>query len=131
VYCCFSQQFYLQGFTNLEKEQLKIELHHYEHNVVQHSSFQELLNIFKLFQWLVRIEKSTIYQLIFKFVMLLLTLPISTTTIKRAFLAMNIIKTRIRNKVEDEFLIDSLMLYIEKEIVAILITNSIIDGFEI
>ena len=61
--------------------------------------------------------------------MLLLTLPVSTTTTKRAFSAMNIIKTRLRNKIEDEFLTDSLMLYIEKEIAAILSTNSIIDDF--
>jgi hypothetical protein len=60
---------------------------------------------------------------------LLLTLPVSTTTTKRAFSAMNIIKTRLRNKIEDEFLIDSLMLYIEKEIAATLSTDSIIDDF--
>jgi hypothetical protein len=58
-------KFYLQDFTDLEKEQLKIELHHYEQNVVQDSSFQGLLNISELCQWLVRIEKSTIYQLVF------------------------------------------------------------------
>jgi hypothetical protein len=42
---------------------------------------------------------------------------------------MNIIKTRLRNKIEDEFLIDSLMLYIKKEIAATLSTDSIIDDF--
>jgi hypothetical protein len=41
---------------------------------------------------------------------------------------MNIIKTRIRNKIEDE-LADSLMLYIEKEISAIFSADSIIDDF--
>ena len=61
--------------------------------------------------------------------MLLLTLPVSTTTIEQAFSTMNIIKTRCRNKIEDEFLTDSLMLYIEKETDATLSTNSIIDGF--
>jgi hypothetical protein len=62
---------------------------------------------------------------------LLLTLPVSTTTTERAFSAMNIIKTRLRNKIEDEFLTDSLMLYIEKEIAATLSTDSIIDDLEI
>jgi hypothetical protein len=82
-----------------------------------------------LCQWLVRTEKSTIYQLVFRVVVLLLTLPVSTTTTKRAFSAMNIIKTRLRNKIEDEFLTDFLMLYIEKEIAATLSTDSIIDDF--
>jgi hypothetical protein len=60
---------------------------------------------------------------------LLLTLSVSTATTERAFSAMNIIKTRLRNKIEDEFLTDSLMLYIEKEITAIFSTDSIIDDF--
>jgi hypothetical protein len=60
---------------------------------------------------------------------LLLTLPVSTATTERAFSTMNIIKTRLRNKIEDEFLTDSLMLYIEKEIAATLSTDSVIDYF--
>jgi hypothetical protein len=60
---------------------------------------------------------------------LLLTLPVSTTTTERAFSVMNITKTMLRNKIEDEFLTDSLMLYIEKEITATLSTDSIIDDF--
>jgi hypothetical protein len=84
--------------------------HHYEHNVVQHSSFKRLLNISEFCQWLVRTEKSTIYQLVFRVVVLLLTLPVSTVTTERAFSAINIVKTRLCNKIEDEFLTDSLML---------------------
>jgi hypothetical protein len=60
---------------------------------------------------------------------LLLTLPVSTATTERTFSTMNIIKTRLRNKIEDEFLTDSLMLYIEKEIAATLSTDSVIDDF--
>ena len=42
---------------------------------------------------------------------------------------MNIIKTRFRNKTEDDFLTDSLLLYIEREIAESFSTNSIIDYF--
>jgi hypothetical protein len=42
---------------------------------------------------------------------------------------MNIVKTRLRNKIEDEFLTISLMLYIEREIAATFSTDSIIDDF--
>jgi hypothetical protein len=59
--------------------------------------------------------------------MLLLTLPVSTVTIEKIFSVMNIIKTRFRNKIEDEFLMSYLMLYIEKEIIATISTDSIID----
>ena len=60
---------------------------------------------------------------------LVLTLPISIAITKRAFSAMNIIKNRLRNKIEDDFLMDSMILYIEKEIVAKFGTESIIDDF--
>ena len=60
---------------------------------------------------------------------LVLTLPVSIAITKRAFSAMNIIKNRLRNKIEDDFLMDSMILYIEKEIVAKFGTESIIDDF--
>jgi hypothetical protein len=128
--CQLVNKFYPQDFTDLEKEQLEIELHHYEHNVVQDSNFQGLSNISKLCQWLIRIGKSAIYQLVFQVVVLLFTLPVSTTTTEQAFSAMNIIKTMLHNKIEDEFLTDFLMLDIEKEIAATLSTDSIIDDFQ-
>ena len=59
----------------------------------------------------------------------MLTLPVSTTTIKRAFSAMNIIKNRLCNKMEDDFLMDSMILYIEKKIAAKFGTESIIEDF--
>jgi hypothetical protein len=43
-------KFYPQAFIDYEKEQLKIELSHYNHNLVQHASFQRLSNISKLCQ---------------------------------------------------------------------------------
>jgi hypothetical protein len=43
--------------------------------------------------------------------------------------AMNNVKTRLCNKIEDEFLTDSLMVYIESEVAATISINSIIDDF--
>ena len=42
---------------------------------------------------------------------------------------MKIVKTRLRNKMEDQFLNDCLIVYIEKEIAANFCTNSILDDF--
>jgi membrane-anchored glycerophosphoryl diester phosphodiesterase (GDPDase) len=78
---------------------------------------------------LVRIGKLVIYQLIYQVVVLVLTLPVSTATIERAFLVMNIVITRFHNKIEDEFLTDALNLYIEREIAATFSTDSNIDDF--
>jgi hypothetical protein len=78
---------------------------------------------------LVRIEKSTIYQLVFQAIVLLLTLSVSTVTTEGAFSVMKIVKTRLHNKIEDEFLMDSLMLYIEREIAVTFSIDLIIDDF--
>ena len=73
--------------------------------------------------------KSDTYYLIDKLIHLILTLSMSTTTTERAFLAMKIVKTRLRNKMEDEFLGDNLLVYIEREIAKSFDSNLILDDF--
>ena len=72
-----------------------------------------------------RTRKSIAYQLVFRVVIL----PIFTATTEWAFSTMNIVKTRFRNKMEDDFLTNSLLLYIEREIVESFSTDSIINDF--
>ena len=43
---------------------------------------------------------------------------------------MNVIKTKLRNKMEDEFLSDTMMLFIERDIAMTISMDSIIDNFE-
>jgi hypothetical protein len=47
---------------------------------------------------------------------LLLTLPVSTASAERVFSILKITKTRLRNKMEDEFLANNLVVHIEGEI---------------
>jgi hypothetical protein len=75
-----------------------------------------LSSIEKLCQGLIGIGKSEIYYLIDRLIRLVLTLPMSTITIERAFSVMKVVKTRLRNKMEDEFLTNNLVIYIEKKI---------------
>jgi c-di-AMP phosphodiesterase-like protein len=42
---------------------------------------------------------------------------------------MNIVKTRLRNKIEDEFMTDSLMVYIEREVSATITIDTNINDF--
>jgi hypothetical protein len=59
--------------------------------------------------------KSTIYHLVDRVIRLVLTIPISTTSTERAFSAMKLVKTRLHNKIEDDFLADSLTIFLEKD----------------
>jgi hypothetical protein len=124
-----ANKFYPQDFIDHEKLLLKMEVPHYEQNVVRDEDFKQKSSIFELCQWLVRTRKSIAYPLVFRVILLLLTLLVSTATTKRTFSAMNIVKSRLRNKMEDEFLMNSLIVYIEKEIVIKFSIDSIIDDF--
>ena len=55
--------------------------------------------------------------------------PGSTATTKRVFSAMKIAKTRLCNWMEDYFLTNYLIVYIEKEIAEKFTINMIIDDF--
>ncbi|KAL0000516.1 hypothetical protein SO802_014297 [Lithocarpus litseifolius] len=124
------RNFYPQNFTDYDKQVLEKELYHFEHNVVQDPEFKKLKSLSELSQWLVRTGNSEHYKLVYRIVRLVLTLPVSTATTERAFLAMKVVKTDLRNKMENDFLTDSLMLYIEKDIASPFSLDSIVDDFE-
>jgi hypothetical protein len=54
---------------------------------------------------------------------------VATTSIERAFSAMNIIKTNLRNKMGDDWLNDLMICYVEKEIFAEIDDKKIMPRF--
>jgi len=60
---------------------------------------------------------------------LVLTLLVSTTTIEQALSAMKYFKIVLRNKMKEEFLADSMMIYIERELVEDFDSDLIINEF--
>ena len=128
--CLLVKNLHPQDFTDYDKQMLEKKLYHFEHNVVQDPEFKKLKSLFELSQWLVRTGNSEHYKLVYRMVILVLTLPVSTATTEQAFSAMKVVKTNLRNKMENDFLTDSLMLYIEKNIVSIFSLDSIVDDFE-
>jgi hypothetical protein len=72
-------------------------------------------------------EKSDTYYLIDRLIHLVLTLSMSTTTSERALSVMKIVKIRLHNKMEDGFLADNLLVYIEREIFESFNSDLILD----
>ena len=60
---------------------------------------------------------------------MLITLPVSTATAERAFSSMKIIKTRLRNKMEDDNLTNQMLINIEGEILENYSYDDIIEYF--
>lgn len=124
------EKYYPCDFTEQEKISLVYQLEHYILDVCSHPELNKLSTMVELCRGLVATEKSIIYYLVYRLIRLILTLPISTATTERAFPAMKIIKTRLRNKMEDDFLRDNLIVFIEREIAESFSTDSIIEDFK-
>ncbi|XP_062152108.1 uncharacterized protein LOC133860537 [Alnus glutinosa] len=127
--CKLAEKFYPKDFNKQERFCLKFQLEHYKLDVPKHSDFQNMSTLSELCRGLADSGKSKIYPLIDRLIRLVLTLPVSTATTERAFSAMKLIKTRLRSKMEDEFLADHMVVYIEKEIAKNFTSEMIMDKF--
>ncbi|KAL8126640.1 hypothetical protein AgCh_013771, partial [Apium graveolens] len=127
--CKLAEKFYPEVFLGDEKIHLQCELQHYGLDVPVHPDLKNLSTLGDLCHGLVTTGKADMYPLVDRLLRLVLTLPASTATSERAFSAMKIVKTSLRNRMEDEFLRDYLIVYIEKEIAETISAEEIIDSF--
>ncbi|KAH9671067.1 TTF-type domain-containing protein [Citrus sinensis] len=117
--CSLAERFYPEDFTKIE---LQIDIRSLQ-------EFQNITSLSELCRRLVETRNSQIYFLLDRLIRLVLTLPVSTATTERAFSAMKLIKTTHRNKMENEFLSDCMVIYIEREIADNIDSDAIIDEF--
>ncbi|KAJ1256684.1 hypothetical protein BS78_K335400 [Paspalum vaginatum] len=127
--CLLATKFYPSDFSDQERENLRYQLRHYQTDVVQNPDFHNLSTVAALCRKLVESKRTKDYHLIDRLIGLILTLPVSTATTERAFSAMKLVKTRLRNKMEDEYLRDCLLIYIEKEKALEFAIDTLIDDF--
>ena len=110
------EKYYPADLNQQEKLRLEYQLKHF---VVDASNSEELKNIAtiaELCRCLVATGRHRTSNMIDRLLRLLLTLPVSTASAERVFSILKITKTRLRNKMEDEFLANNLVVHIEGEI---------------
>ncbi|KAH9769035.1 TTF-type domain-containing protein [Citrus sinensis] len=127
--CSLAERFYPEDFTKIELQALRRQLECFEIDIHSLQEFQNITSLSELCRRLVETRKSQIYFLLDRLIHLVLTLPVSTATTKRAFSAMKLIKTTHRNKTENEFLSDCMVIYIEREIADNIDSDAIVDEF--
>ena len=66
-------------------------------------------------RWLQQ-KKHLFFPLVYKLIELALLVLVSTTTVKRLFSAMKIIKSKLRNKIVDDWLNNLMVCYVEREL---------------
>ena len=129
--CKLAEKFYPADFTNQEKAQLQYQLRHYEFDMRNNSILKDSSSLVDLCHRLAESGKSNAYPLVDRLIRLTATLPVSTATTERAFSAMKLVKTGLRNKMGDEFLRDYMLIYIEKEIANKISLDEIIAEFDL
>ncbi|KAH9801547.1 TTF-type domain-containing protein [Citrus sinensis] len=127
--CSLAERFYPEDFTKIELQALRRQLECFEIDIHSLQEFQNITSLSELCRRLVETRKSHIYFLLDRLIRLALTLLVSTATTERAFSAMKLIKTTHRNKIENEFLSDCMVIYIEREIADNSDSDAIVDEF--
>ncbi|XP_027088673.2 uncharacterized protein [Coffea arabica] len=89
--CQLANKFYSADFTDQEKLHFRTQLELFQIEFSCNSQLQNLSSLQELCQVLAKTRKSMCYTLIDRLIRLILTLPVSTATIVRAFSAMKII----------------------------------------
>ena len=100
-------EIYDQDFSNLERSNIRDQLETFVIHMRRVDIFKDCHNLGSL---------AITFPLVFWPIKLGLLLPLATTSVERAFSAMNIIKTDLLNGMNDEWLNSLILCYIEKQI---------------
>jgi len=92
--------------------------------------FSGIEGIASLAEKMIKTNKNLIFPLVYMLIKLSLLLPVATATVERVFSAMHIIKSRLRNRMGDKWMNDSLVVYIEKDIFDKIDNEAIIKRFQ-
>ncbi|KAL3825522.1 hypothetical protein ACJIZ3_021551 [Penstemon smallii] len=123
-------KFYPSEFSNVDILALDMQLENYIVDMRSNEEFSKLKGIGDLARKLVETKRNTVYPLVFLLLKFTLILPVATASVERAFSAMKYIKNRLRNRMGNEWLNDSMITYIEKDVFDIVTDDSIMQRFQ-
>ncbi|XP_009590189.2 uncharacterized protein [Nicotiana tomentosiformis] len=106
------------------------ELDNYILFVKEDNDFSNLKGLGDLSEILVEIDLYKTWRLVFLLVKLSLILHVVTVTVEIVFSPMKYIKNDLRSSIDDEFLNDCLICYIEDEVFESVPNDAIIDCFQ-
>ncbi|CAM8902082.1 unnamed protein product [Rhodiola kirilowii] len=125
-----ASKFYPSDFSEHDLVALDIECGFFAPSIIRDPRFANMTSISDVCRLLVEHRKSTFYPMIYRLICLILTLPVSTATTERAFSSLNIIKSTLRNKMNEEFLDDLMVLYVERTFADCISNDVVIAEFE-
>ncbi|GMP43959.1 hypothetical protein CsSME_00013118 [Camellia sinensis var. sinensis] len=123
------EKFYPKEYSSLELMVLNDQLDTYIIDMLSSSEFSMLNGIADLAKKMVETGRDKVYPLVYLLLTLALILPIANTTVESVFSAMNIVKNWLRNQMSDEWMNDSLVVYIERDIFDGIGNDTIMERF--
>ncbi|KAM5577134.1 hypothetical protein ABKV19_007803 [Rosa sericea] len=123
-------KFYPRDFSERDVLSLEDKLDIYLNEMRSNSEFSQLKGIGSLAKKLVETRKHKTHASVYKLLTLALVLPVATASVERVFSAMNIVKNPLRNRMGDQWMNDSLLVYIEKDIFNSIGNDAIMQRFQ-
>jgi hypothetical protein len=119
---------YYADFSDYECEKLRTELENFIDEVKHDEEFCTCIDLGSLAEKMVQTDRHT--YLVYRLIELELILPVATATVERAFSAMNIIKTNRTNKMNDDWMNNSMLCCIERDLFASIEDDKILMRFQ-
>ena len=113
---CRLAEIYAADFSNADHTILRDQLETYVLHLRNHVAFSTYNDLESLAAKMVETEKHLVFPLVYKLIELALLLPVSTASVERAFSAMKIIKSKLRNKINDDWFNHLMVCHTELEI---------------
>ncbi|XP_039123466.1 uncharacterized protein LOC120260089 [Dioscorea cayenensis subsp. rotundata] len=120
---------YLGGFTIIECMMLKDQLATFIYEVRDDDDFIDIGDLGGFARKMVETGKHAIFPLINRLIELELVLPVETASVERVFFSFNVVKTDLRKEMGDEWMNDSLVVYIEWEVFATIDNEVVLQRF--
>ncbi|KAH6824927.1 hypothetical protein C2S53_017880 [Perilla frutescens var. hirtella] len=122
---------YHEDFSTVDCLFLPQQLSNFIVNVKCDPQFSTIANLGSLAQEMVKSGKSLVFPLVYRMIELALVLPIATASVERVFSAMKIVKTDLRNRMADEWMNDSLVVFIERDLFLTIENEPILQRFQL
>jgi len=128
--CRMVEKYYPLDFNQQEMIGLERQLNHFIIDASTNEDMKNISTLVDLCRGFVKTGRHRIFNLVDRLIRLLVTLPVSTATAERIFSVLKIVKTRLRNKIEDQYLANNLLVQVEGEIVEHYTYDDIISDFK-
>jgi hypothetical protein len=123
-------EIYDKDFSTSDRSNVRDQLQTFVLHMRRVDLFEDCHDFASLAMKMVKHERDIMFPIVFRLIKLALILPVATASVERAFSAMNIIKTDLRNRMNDEWLNSLILCYIEKEIFRGIDTDEIKKTFQ-